>query len=65
VKIVSDLSGEFDIAEFRDSYMEKIQALVAQKLKGEKIKVEKPPEVEVKSLMVALRETIKQLEKPK
>jgi DNA end-binding protein Ku len=65
VKIVSDLSGEFDITEFHDSYMEKIEALVAQKMKGEKIKVEKAPEVEVKSLMTALRETIKQLEKPK
>jgi DNA end-binding protein Ku len=62
VKIVKDLSGDFDITEFKDSYMEKVQKLVKQKMKGEKITVEKPPEVEVKGLMVALRETLKQLE---
>jgi DNA end-binding protein Ku len=65
VKIVSDLSGEFDIAEFQDTYQQKVQELVAQKMKGEKIKVEKLPEEQAKSLMVALRETLKQLEQPK
>jgi DNA end-binding protein Ku len=63
IKIVSQLSGEFDITEFEDTYMKKVEQLVAQKTKGEIIKVEKPPEIEAKSLMVALRETIKQLEK--
>jgi DNA end-binding protein Ku len=62
VKIVTDLSGDFDMTEFEDTYMKKVQELVEQKLKGEKITVEKPPEVEAKSLMVALRETLKQLE---
>jgi DNA end-binding protein Ku len=62
IKIISELSGEFDITEFRDSYMKKVEERVAQKMKGEKITVEKPPEIEAKSLMVALRETIKQLE---
>ncbi|XHH08702.1 MAG: Ku protein [Candidatus Bathyarchaeia archaeon] len=65
VKIVTDLSGEFDISEFEDTYQKKVQALVEQKLKGEKIKVEKPPEEEAKGLMVALRETLKQLEQQK
>lgn len=63
IKIISELSGEFDITEFEDTYMKKVEELVAQKMKGEKIIVEKAPEVEAKSLMVALRETIKQLEK--
>jgi non-homologous end joining protein Ku len=63
IKIVTDLSSEFNIAEFEDSYMKRVKELVEQKLKGEKIRIEKPPEVEAKSLMVALRETIKQLEK--
>lgn len=63
IKIISELSGDFDIAEFQDSYMKRVEELIAQKLKGEKIHVERPPEVEAKSLMVALRETIKQLEK--
>jgi DNA end-binding protein Ku len=61
-KIVTDLSGEFNINEFKDSYMEKVEKLISQKLKGEKIQVERPPEVEAKGLMVALRETLKQLE---
>lgn len=62
-KIIKDLSGEFDIAEFKDSYKEKVQQLIQKKTKGEKITVEKPAEEEVKGLMVALRETLKQLEK--
>jgi DNA end-binding protein Ku len=62
VKIVTDLSGEFDIAEFEDTYMKRVQELVKQKVKGEKIHIERPPEVEAKGLMVALRETLKQLE---
>ncbi|MCW4029740.1 MAG: Ku protein [Candidatus Bathyarchaeota archaeon] len=62
IKIVNDLSGEFDISEFEDTYQKKVEALVAKKLKGEKIIVEKPPEAEAKNLMAALRETLKQLE---
>ena len=61
-KIVTDLSGEFDITEFEDTYMKRVEELIAQKVKGEKIHIEKPPEVEAKGLMVALRETLKQLE---
>ena len=63
VKIISELSGDFDIAEFQDTYMKRVEELITQKLKGEKIHVERPQEVEAKSLMVALRETVKQLEK--
>jgi len=62
VKIVSDLSGDFDITEFQDTYKQHIQELVNKKIKGEKITVEKPLEAEAKGLMVALRETLKQLE---
>jgi DNA end-binding protein Ku len=62
IKIVSDLSGEFDISEFEDTYMKRVEELIKQKVKGEKIHIEKPPEVEAKGLMVALRETLKQLE---
>jgi DNA end-binding protein Ku len=65
VKIVSDLSGEFDISEFEDTYQKKVQALIAQKMKGEKITVEKPPEEAARGLMVALRETLRQLEEQK
>jgi DNA end-binding protein Ku len=62
-KIVTDLSGEFDIDEYEDTYRRKVEELIEKKLKGEKIVVEQPAEEEVKGLMVALRETLKQLEK--
>jgi DNA end-binding protein Ku len=62
IKIIKDLSGDFDITEFKDSYMQKVAEIVKQKMKGEKIKVQKTPEIEVKGLMMALRETLKQLE---
>jgi DNA end-binding protein Ku len=62
IKIISELSGDFDINEFEDTYKKRVEELIAQKLKGEKIHVEKPQEVEAKNLMTALRETIKQLE---
>ena len=42
VKIITDLSGEFDITEFEDTYLKKVKELVEQKLKGEKITVESP-----------------------
>ncbi len=61
-KIVTDLSGDFDITEFEDTYKKRVEELIAQKIKGEKIQIEKPPQVEAKGLMVALRETLKQLE---
>ncbi len=62
VKIVSDLSGEFDITEYTDTYRQKVKKLIEKKLKGEAIVVEKPPKEEVRGLMDALRETLKQLE---
>lgn len=63
VKIITELNGEFDITEFKDSYREKVQELLEKKMKGEKIVVEKPVKEEAKELMAALRETLKQLEK--
>jgi DNA end-binding protein Ku len=62
-KIIDDLSGEFNIAEYKDHYREKVEELIQKKLKGEKIVVEKPVKEEAKELMAALRETLKQLEK--
>jgi len=62
VKIVSDLSGEFKIEDYRDSYKEKVEELIEKKMKGETIVVEKPVKEEAaKELMVALQETLKQL----
>jgi DNA end-binding protein Ku len=61
-KIIMDLSGEFEIAEYKDTYRQKVEELIKKKMKGEVIIVEKPPKEEVKGLMVALQETLKQLE---
>jgi DNA end-binding protein Ku len=62
-KIITDLSGEFDISEYKDTYRIKVEELIKKKLKGETFTVEKPPKEEVKGLMAALQETLKQLEK--
>ncbi len=40
-----------------------MEELIKKKLKGEAIVIEKPPKEEVKGLMAALQETLKQLEK--
>lgn len=63
MKIIVDLSGEFDITEYKDRFKQKVEGLVKKKLKGETVVVERPVEEEVKGLMAALRETLKQLEK--
>lgn len=62
IKIINELSGEFDITDYKDAYREKVKALIQKKMKGEKIVVEKPVKEEAKELMTALRETLKQLE---
>jgi DNA end-binding protein Ku len=63
-KIISDLSGEFNITEYEDSYKEKIEELIKKKMKGEVIVFEKPMKEEAaKELMEALQETLKQLKK--
>lgn len=64
IKIVNDLSGEFDINEYEDTYAKRIRELIKKKLKGEPIIAEKPvKEEEAKGLMVALQETLNQLKK--
>jgi DNA end-binding protein Ku len=62
-KIITDLSGQFDISEYRDRYKERIEELIEKKLKGQTIVFEKPAKEEAKELMVALKETLKQLKK--
>ncbi|MBE0523092.1 MAG: Ku protein [Methanosarcinales archaeon] len=63
VKIIEDLSGEFDITEYRDAYRDKLEELIEKKMKGEVVVAEAPKQEEVRELMVALQETIKQLGK--
>ncbi len=62
-KIIKELTGEFDITEYRDGYREKMEKLIEMKMKGEVVVAQVPKKEEVKELMVALQETIKQLGK--
>ena len=62
IKIIENLSGEFDITEYKDDFKERVEALVEKKMKGEVITVEEPKKEEVKELMSALQETLKQLQ---
>jgi DNA end-binding protein Ku len=63
-KILDNLSGDFDINEYRDTYRENVEKLIEKKLKGETIHVEKPERrEEVKELMVALEQTLAQMKK--
>lgn len=61
-KIIENLSGEFDITEYRDNFRDKVEELIEKKMKGETIIVEEPEQEEVKELMEALQETLKQLQ---
>jgi DNA end-binding protein Ku len=62
VKIIENLSGDFDITEYRDEFRDRVEELVEKKMKGETIVVEEPKREEVKELMAALQETLKQLQ---
>ncbi len=61
-KIIDNLSGEFDITKYHDSFKEHVESLVEKKIKGEIIKVEQQETEEVKNLMLALQETLAQLQ---
>ncbi|MDD1674207.1 MAG: Ku protein [Methanomicrobiales archaeon] len=60
-KIVSELSGDYDVREYHDRVREQIELLVKKKLAGEKIVREAPRHEEAKELMAALQETLQQL----
>ncbi len=62
-KIIKELEGEFDITAYRDGFKERAEELIEKKMKGETVVIEKPKVEEVKELMVALQETMKQLKK--
>lgn len=61
-KIIENLSGEFDITEYKDGFKEKVEKLIEKKMKGETIIAAKPQKEEAKELMVALQETLSKLE---
>jgi DNA end-binding protein Ku len=61
-KIIDNLSGEFDITKYNDSFKEHVESLLEKKMKGEVIKVVQQETEEVKNLMLALQETLAQLQ---
>ena len=63
LKIMDNLKGDFDITEYHDTYSEKVEELLAKKMKGETITVEEPKTEEVKDIMTALQQTLAQLQK--
>lgn len=62
-RIITELSGDFDIREYHDRYTERVAEIVQKKLAGETIRVEPPKQAEVKELMAALEETLARLPK--
>lgn len=62
-RIVKDLTGDFDIRAYKDGYREKVEGLIAKKMKGERIREEKPVKEEARELMAALQDTLEQLKK--
>ncbi len=63
MKIIDNLAGDFDITEYKDTYRDRVEALVQKKMKGETIVVEETQTEEVKELMTALQETLAQLQR--
>ena len=63
LKIIDNLAGDFDLTEYHDTYNEKVEELLAKKMKGETIIVEEPKTEEVKDIMTALQQTLAQLQK--
>ena len=57
-RIISDLSGDFAINDYHDTFRASVEALVKKKIAGEKVVYEKPHPEEAKELMDALKETI-------
>jgi DNA end-binding protein Ku len=62
MKIIDNLSGNFDITEYSDKFREKVEELLKKKMKGETIVVEQPKAEEVHDLMASLQETLEQLQ---
>lgn len=59
-------SKEFDVSKFKDQYTEALKKLIKTKVAGKELKVEKEePVIEAKSLMEALKASVKSIKKKK
>ena len=63
-KIIGDLSGDFDVAEFEDTYRDRLKDLIQKKMEGKTVIIEKPAAEEARELMDALQETLARLQNP-
>lgn len=63
LKIMDNLTGDFDITEYHDTFKERVEELLAKKMKGETIVVLEPKTEEVRDIMTALQQTLAQLQK--
>jgi DNA end-binding protein Ku len=58
-QLVESLAGDFDSAEYRNSYRDELRAMLDAKLKGQEIVSPEPvPEAPVIDLMEALRQSV-------
>ena len=57
-RIITELGGDFSIADYHDRYREAVMGLIEKKLAGEKLVYEEPHPGEAKELMAALKETL-------
>lgn len=57
--LIDNMTGEFDVNEFKDSYREKVEALVGQKIDGKEIAIiEEPGTAKVLDLIEALKASV-------
>jgi DNA end-binding protein Ku len=63
--LIDNMTGEWDVEEFKDEYREKLEALVQKKVEGEEITVvEEAGSAKVLDLIEALKQSVEQSEKP-
>ena len=62
-EIVNKITKNLDLRLYHDGYMERIEALITSKMKGEvaQVKEERPRKPLAKSMMDALRATVESL----
>lgn len=62
--IVDNMTGEFDISQYKDEYREKVQQAIEQKISGKEIVTqEKEKRINVINLMDALQQSLKMTDK--
>ncbi len=63
IELVKSLSSKFDIFKFKDRYAEALKEIILSKIKGEKVKTPKEKVETAKSLMEALKASVKKKRK--